>query len=59
MYTVSDAGNPGDREALLEWVKTNHPDCNAIINNAGIQVGAAVVAFAGLRRGWRLSCVFW
>ncbi len=38
VYAVSDAGNADNREALLEWVEANHPDCNAIVNNAGIQV---------------------
>jgi len=36
-YKVSDAGKEADRDALLEWIKTEHPDCNALINNAGIQ----------------------
>jgi uncharacterized oxidoreductase len=36
-YKVSDAGSAADREALLEWVSTQHPDCNALVNNAGIQ----------------------
>jgi uncharacterized oxidoreductase len=36
-YQVSDAGSATDREALLEWVSTQHGDCNALINNAGIQ----------------------
>ncbi len=35
-YLVNDAGSSSDREALLEWVKSNHPDCNALVNNAGI-----------------------
>jgi uncharacterized oxidoreductase len=35
-YLVSDAGSSSDREALFEWVKSNHPDCNALVNNAGI-----------------------
>jgi uncharacterized oxidoreductase len=36
-YQVSDAGSAADREALLQWVSTQHADCNALINNAGIQ----------------------
>jgi uncharacterized oxidoreductase len=36
-YKVSDAGSVTDRIALFQWVQTNHPDCNALINNAGIQ----------------------
>ena len=34
---VSDSGNVTDRMALFGWVQTNHPDCNALVNNAGIQ----------------------
>jgi uncharacterized oxidoreductase len=40
-YLVNDAGSASDREALLEWVKTDHPDCNALVNNAGILRGVA------------------
>ena len=36
-YKVSDAGNVKDRVELFQWVQTNHPDCNALVNNAGIQ----------------------
>ena len=36
-YKVSDAGKASDREDLLQWVKENHPDCNGLVNNAGIQ----------------------
>lgn len=36
-FLQSDAGSAKDREALLEWVKAEHSDCNALINNAGIQ----------------------
>jgi uncharacterized oxidoreductase len=35
-YLVSDAGSVTDRESLLKWIKSNHPDCNALVNNAGI-----------------------
>jgi uncharacterized oxidoreductase len=35
-YLVNDVGVGSEREALLEWVKSNHPDCNALVNNAGI-----------------------
>ncbi len=34
-YCVSDAGNAVDRVRLLDWVKGEHPDCNALVNNAG------------------------
>jgi uncharacterized oxidoreductase len=36
-YKVSDAGNVADRVALFEWIKREHNDCNALINNAGVQ----------------------
>lgn len=36
-YKVSDAGKADDRVALLQWIQENHPDCNALVNNAGIQ----------------------
>lgn len=36
-YKVSDAGKASDREGLLAWVKAEHPDCSALVNNAGIQ----------------------
>jgi uncharacterized oxidoreductase len=32
-----DLSSASDREALLEWVRTEHPDLNVLINNAGIQ----------------------
>lgn len=37
VYKVSDAGKADDRQALFEWIKEHHPDCNALVNNAGIQ----------------------
>ncbi len=40
-YLVNDAGRSSDREALLAWLKSNHPDCNALVNNAGILHGIA------------------
>jgi uncharacterized oxidoreductase len=36
-FKVSDAGNPADRVALLNWVEAEHDDCNALVNNAGVQ----------------------
>lgn len=36
-YKVSDCGSVTDRLELFQWVQTNHPDCNALVNNAGIQ----------------------
>jgi uncharacterized oxidoreductase len=48
-YLVNDAGSISDREALLEWVKSNHPDCNALVNNAGI---LRAVPPASDKAGW-------
>jgi uncharacterized oxidoreductase len=42
-YKVSDTGNATDRINLFQWIQTNHPDCNALINNAGIQRRVAMV----------------
>lgn len=60
VYCVSDAGSPEDREALLDWVKANYSDCNALVNNAGIQVrmqgDAAVAVIVAML--WGLSIVF-
>ena len=36
-YKVSDAGKAADRVALLQWIQDEHPDCTALVNNAGIQ----------------------
>ena len=36
-YKVSDSGKADDRVALLQWIQENHPDCNVLVNNAGIQ----------------------
>jgi uncharacterized oxidoreductase len=36
-FKISDAGNAADREELFEWVQQEHPDCNVLVNNAGIQ----------------------
>jgi uncharacterized oxidoreductase len=36
-YLVNDAGCAKDRDALFAWVSVEHPDCNALVNNAGIQ----------------------
>jgi uncharacterized oxidoreductase len=36
-YKVSDAGSSTDRVALLDWVAADHDDCNALVNNAGVQ----------------------
>ena len=33
---VCDVGNESDRIALFDWVTTNYPDTNVIVNNAGI-----------------------
>ncbi|WP_067936438.1 SDR family oxidoreductase [Alicyclobacillus kakegawensis] len=34
---VSDVGVESDRTALFDWVTTNYPDVNVLVNNAGIQ----------------------
>lgn len=34
---VSDVGLESDRVALFDWVTTNYPDVNVLVNNAGIQ----------------------
>jgi uncharacterized oxidoreductase len=34
---VNDVTKEDDRVALLEWVKSNHDDCNALVNNAGLE----------------------
>jgi uncharacterized oxidoreductase len=34
---VCDLSLPQEREALLQWVLTEHPDLNVLVNNAGIQ----------------------
>mmetsp|Transcript_44888 Transcript_44888/g.113749 ORF Transcript_44888/g.113749 Transcript_44888/m.113749 type:complete len:272 (+) Transcript_44888:87-902(+) len=36
-YLVNDAGKEQDRVVLLKWVESEHPDCNVLVNNAGIQ----------------------
>ncbi|HEY4111236.1 SDR family oxidoreductase [Puia sp.] len=32
-----DLANAADRETLYAWVTKNHPQCNVLVNNAGIQ----------------------
>lgn len=34
---VSDLNNEADRVALFDWVTTNYPEVNVLVNNAGIQ----------------------
>ena len=34
----SDVANSKDRAELAEWVISNHPDVNVLINNAGVQL---------------------
>ena len=34
---VCDLNNESDRVALYNWVKSEHPDLNVLVNNAGIQ----------------------
>jgi uncharacterized oxidoreductase len=47
VYKVSDAGSATDREDLLAWVQAEHPDMNALVNNAGIQRRIAPVNDTG------------
>ena len=35
--TKCDVSNEKEREALYEWIKSNFPDLNILINNAGVQ----------------------
>jgi uncharacterized oxidoreductase len=34
---VCDVSNEEERIELLNWIETNHPDLNVLVNNAGIQ----------------------
>jgi uncharacterized oxidoreductase len=34
---LCDVANPSDREALYNWIRTEHKDLNVLVNNAGIQ----------------------
>ena len=34
---VCDVTKESDRIALFDWVKSEHPDVNVLVNNAGIQ----------------------
>ncbi len=36
-YQVADVSREEDRLRLIEWVKTEHPDVNVLVNNAGVQ----------------------
>jgi uncharacterized oxidoreductase len=48
---VSDVGLESNRLALFEWVTTNYPDINVIVNNAGIQQRFHVLK-ANARDNW-------
>lgn len=49
---VCDLAQESDRVALLDWVTTNYPDVNVLINNAGIQLRYNVLK-ADVRDNWR------
>jgi uncharacterized oxidoreductase len=34
---ICDVSNEADRIQLFDWIKTEHPDVNVLVNNAGIQ----------------------
>ncbi len=36
-YLVADVAKEADRRRLLDWVGTEHPDTNVLVNNAGLQ----------------------
>lgn len=36
-YTVADVSVETERDQLIEWVATSHPDVNVVVNNAGVQ----------------------
>lgn len=36
-YLVADISLESDRNHLIEWIRTSHPDLNVLINNAGVQ----------------------
>lgn len=49
---VCDLAQESDRVALFDWVTTNYPDVNVLINNAGIQLRYNVLK-ADARDNWR------
>ncbi|HEY4797475.1 MAG TPA: SDR family NAD(P)-dependent oxidoreductase, partial [Bacteroidia bacterium] len=38
------------REDLHNWIKTNHPEVNLLINNAGVQLHTNITSPSGLKR---------
>ncbi|EOS53574.1 SDR family oxidoreductase [Paenibacillus barengoltzii] len=48
---VCDLAQESDRVALFDWVTTNYPDVNVLINNAGIQLRYNVLK-ADARDNW-------
>ncbi|GMA59622.1 hypothetical protein GCM10025859_00620 [Alicyclobacillus fastidiosus] len=49
---VCDVGLESDRAALFDWVTTNYPDVNVLVNNAGIQQRFHVLK-ANANDNWR------
>jgi len=39
-----------DRTELFDWIKTNHPETNVLINNAGVQLHTNIVKGVDLKR---------
>jgi uncharacterized oxidoreductase len=39
---VCDLSKPEEREKLYQWISTEHPDVNVLINNAGIQLDLSI-----------------
>jgi len=47
---VSDVANAAQRVELAQWITTNHPDVNMLINNAGVQLNTDLTATIDLSR---------
>lgn len=46
-YLVADVTDAADRQRLLDWIETEHPEINVLVNNAGIQRRAQLTDGAG------------
>ena len=47
---VSDLADIAQRIELTEWIKSNHPDTNILINNAGVQLAIDLTHPIDLKR---------
>jgi len=47
---VCDVADEREREELVEWLVTNYPDVNVLINNAGIQLNTDLTTPVNLNR---------